>query len=120
MLKKYSTYNKSYYTLKITKGKKTNLKKATVHLLFYDSKKNPLKNHPVWIKNGCDKIFLDKGEMMKFSFHYDTVTDMPIRFAIDAFGFSSIDTNPIKIEENDSVVVKFYLAEPDDPILNCQ
>lgn len=118
-LKKYPTYNDSYYTFKVFKKKKSSNKISNIQLEVYDSNKNPLINHPTWIKNGCDKLLLDKGEI-RYDFSYDKIPSSPLSFKIDAFGYSSIETRPIELKKNDSIIFKIYLAEPKMPIIDCQ
>ncbi len=116
-IKKYPTYNESYYTFKVFKKNEKRNKTADIQLLFYDSNENQLINHPTWIKRSCDKLYLEKGKI-EYNFKYDETPETPISFKIDAFGYSSIETRPIKIESKDSIVFKFYLAEPKTPIID--
>lgn len=74
--------------------------------------------NPTWIKTNCK---VERTDLDQYVLEFDKISDTFLfRSNVAALGCSSIDTRPIELKKNDSIVMNFYFAEDDKPIIDCQ
>ena len=76
-----------------------------------------ISKNPTFIKVNCEKIRTDTDS---YKIIYNRVPETDFRLNVSSLGCFTIDTNPVKLKENDSIVYNFYFAENDAPIIDCE
>ena len=72
-----------------------------------------IKNNPCWIDIGSKKYQTSSDSLTA---RFNNIKDIPIRLNVASLGCFTIETKPILLKKNDSIVFNFYLAEIDKPL----
>lgn len=86
-----------------------------IHINIRD-KNNDFIENGTQVIIGCEKIDVVNGQM---SFLLRKI-DVESIFKASSVGYYIVETEPLFLKENDSVVIEFVLAEDHRPLINCE
>ena len=109
------TYNKGGYTL--NKYSQSLLEKDSVVIVGRFSDLNGKENLvPATLKYGCITQRSSSGEVRLKA----KASDSKVQLAAISIGYLTVETEPLLTQPGDSIIIHFYLAPDERPILNCE
>ena len=112
------TANKGGYTIDVVKSKsKTNSDEVIIKGTIFDVITGAPVETPVTLKVGCLKVQVSsKGN---YSFTTKNFKNDYFFIEVISIGYKSVVTNFLDLKNKNELIINFYLAEDDRPLIEC-
>lgn len=112
------TANKGGYTMDVIKSKsKTNSDELIIKGTVFDVNTGAPVKTPVILKVGCLKV--EVSSQGNYSFTTKNFKQDYFFIEVISIGYKSIVTNFLDLTNKNELIINFYLAEDDRPLLEC-
>lgn len=112
------TANKGGYTMDVIKSKsKTNSDELIIKGTVFDVNTGAPVKTPVILKVGCLKV--EVSSQGNYSFTTKNFKQDCFFIEVISIGYKSIVTNFLDLTNKNELIINFYLAEDDRPLLEC-
>jgi hypothetical protein len=112
------TANRGGYTIDVVKTKsKINSGEVSIKGTVFDVNTGAPLQSPILLKVGCLKI--QASSQGNYSFKTNNFNDDYFFIEVISIGYKSVVTNFLDLKNKNELIINFYLAEDDRPLIEC-